>query len=147
MTPWLDIAKGEIGTAEVKGVKNNPKIMEYHKSTLLKATSDEVPWCAAFVGWCLMSAGVKSTLSAVARSYLSLGKVLKDPEIGCIVILRRGSSKWQGHVGFYMGSLGQGTIEVLGGNQGDKVSIQTFLKEKVLGYRMPSKKVGEHGSP
>lgn len=140
MTPWLDIAKKELGVSEVKGPGSNPRIVEYHKSTLLKATSDEVPWCAAFVGWCLGAAGIKGSRSASARSYLGFGKEITKPEMGCIVVLRRGDSEWQGHVGFYLGSLKSDTIEVLGGNQGDKVSIQSFPKNQVIGYRMPVKK-------
>jgi hypothetical protein len=48
MTPY-EIAKAELGTTEVPGTQNNPRILEYHATTTLKATTDEVPWCSSFV--------------------------------------------------------------------------------------------------
>ena len=51
-----------------------------------------------------------------------------------VVVLRRGSSPVAGHVGFYAGSTGT-VIHVLGGNQGDTVSIATFSLDDLLGLR------------
>lgn len=136
---WVAIAEGELGQAEIPGYDANKRILEYFKSTWLHSSSDETPWCAAFVGWCLLSAGEKPTKSAAARSYASWGKSLKTPEFGCIVVLRRGGGTWQGHVGFYVGESTPETIRILGGNQGDKVSIQNFKKSDVIAYRWPNK--------
>ena len=68
-TPWIDIAKGEMHQAEIPGPMANPRIVEYHATTSLKATFDEVPWCSAFVNWVMEQAGIKGTGSAKARSW------------------------------------------------------------------------------
>jgi len=133
---WLLIAEGELGVKEIFGTKHNPKIIEYHSITTVKATDDETSWCASFTGWCLEKAGIKSTKSAAARSYLNWGKKLDKPEIGCIVVFKRGTSPTQGHVGFYVGET-EKFIMVLGGNQSDSVRISNYPKSDFLDYRWP----------
>lgn len=133
---WMEIAEKELGQHEIKGPGSNPRIIEYHKSTTLKASTDEVPWCSSFVCWVMQEAGLKSTRSAAARSWENWGDSLKKPEFGCVVILRRGTGG-QGHVGLYVGE-GPDHVKVLGGNQGDQVSIVNFNKNKVVAYRWPN---------
>ena len=132
--PWLKIATDELNHAEIPGPENNPRILEYHSSTTLKATSDEVPWCSAFVTWCLEKAGMASTKSAWARSYLNYGQPLTEPRYGCIVVFARGATS--GHVGFYI-SENADEVLVFGGNQSDKVCMAYYSKRLVLGYRWP----------
>ncbi|WP_224984859.1 TIGR02594 family protein [Geomonas agri] len=69
-TPWMGIARKEIGQKEVAGHRDNPRILSYHATTTLKATDDETPWCSSFVNWCLKQAGVKGTDSAAATSWV-----------------------------------------------------------------------------
>jgi uncharacterized protein (TIGR02594 family) len=138
--PWLPVAMKELNTSEVSGDKDNPRIVEYHSATTLKATDDETPWCSSFVSWCLEQSGYKSTKNAWARSYLSFGKKIDKPVNGCIVVFSRGSSS--GHVAFFVGETSS-TIKVLGGNQGNKVSIAEYPKSRLLGYRMPTDKLSE----
>jgi uncharacterized protein (TIGR02594 family) len=135
--PWFDIAKREMetGVDEIPGSRDNPRIIEYHASTTLKATDDETPWCSSFVNWCVEQAGLQGTKSAAARSWLQWGQALDQPRRGCIVVLQRGNS-WQGHVGFYYADEG-GRILVLGGNQSNQVNISSYRKSAVLGYRWP----------
>ena len=134
---WYIIAKKELFTKEIKGTEHNPRIIEYHQSTNLKATSDEVAWCSSFANWCVQTSGSVGTQSAAARSWLKWGKVLKEPVIGCIVVLKRGNSTWQGHVGFYAGKEPNTPyIKLLGGNQGNSVSIANYHENRVLGYRI-----------
>lgn len=52
------VAKTQLGQKEISGSKDNPKIVEYHDATTLKATDDETPWCASFVNWCLIIAAI-----------------------------------------------------------------------------------------
>ncbi len=136
MVPWLEIAYEELDTCEVSGIGNNPRIIEYHKVTTLKATADSVPWCSSFVCWCLEQSGIKSSKSAAARSYLTWGIPLEKPIEGCIVILKRGADSRQGHVGLYVQENAT-MVAILGGNQGNKVQIQWYRKEDVLSYRWP----------
>jgi hypothetical protein len=43
-----------------------------------------------------------------------------------------------GHVGFVAGQDRAGNLMVLGGNQGDAVSIKPFARGRVLGFRWPA---------
>lgn len=131
----MDIARREIGTTEVPGAGNNPRIIEYHSSCDLRATEDSVAWCSAFVNWCMMKAGIPRTKSAAARSWLNYGRAIDVPQVGCIVIFRRGDPP-AGHVAFVESVEGEYLL-CLGGNQGDTVKCARFPKKDVLGYRMP----------
>jgi hypothetical protein len=54
------------------------------------------------------------------------------------VVLERGNDPLSGHVGFFRQMSADGSkVYVLGGNQGDAVSIAAFPANKVLGYRWP----------
>jgi uncharacterized protein (TIGR02594 family) len=135
LPPWYIIAREEMqsGVKEIPGEKHNPRIVEYQKATSLEATDDETPWCSSFVNWCMMMTGIARTDKATARSWLSWGFELKYPKEGCVIIFSRGTG-WQGHVGFHAGEKGN-QILCLGGNQSDQVSISSYPKLKVLGYR------------
>lgn len=136
MTKWYDVAKGELGTREGAGENDNPRVISYLGSVPhAGATHDSTPWCMGFVNWCLDQAGHPTTQSLMARSALGYGKRCK-PQRGCIIILKRGEPP-SGHVGFYDHEQ-DGRVFVLGGNQGDCVSIVSFPKSEVLDYRMPS---------
>lgn len=134
--PWMEIAKGELGVAEVAGGEDNPRILEYHAVTSLHATADEVPWCASFASWCLEQVGIESPRRANARSFLDWGEALAGPRHGCIVVFSRGKNPAAGHVAFYDSRHGD-YLRVLGGNQGDQVSYARFSEADVLGYRWP----------
>lgn len=135
---WMEIAEGELGQAEVPGSGDNPRIREYHASASDgQEMADSVPWCSSFTGWVLQSAGIQGTGNRMARSYLNWGDRLDMPRYGCIVVLTRpGAGPGAGHVGFFH-SRKNGRVMLLGGNQGDKVSIQGFPESQVLGYRWP----------
>lgn len=136
--PWVEIALKEIGTKEVPGEGNNPRIIEYDKATTLKATEDSTPWCSAFVCWCLESVGINSTQNAMARSYVEFGETLYTPKRGCIVVLWRGLITGKsGHVGFFM-SQDDKYVYLLGGNQHNQVNITKFDKKRVISYRWPN---------
>lgn len=138
--PWLEVAEKELGVSEIKGPKDNPRIIEYLKTVKLPAgvvRHDELFWCKAFVTFCLLNSGFDVNDSPLARAMLHWGRVITKPEFGCVVIMRRGES-WQGHTFFYCGSPKPGTISGLGGNQGNRVSIEHFPINQILGYRMPS---------
>jgi uncharacterized protein (TIGR02594 family) len=134
----FDIAIGHLGLKEMPGVNASPIITGmFAKSGHPEVTSDEVAWCAAFVGACLFDAGVKGTESLAARSYLKWGQAvdLKDAQPGDVVVFWRGSpDSWQGHVGFYAGQTDK-MIRVLGGNQNNAVSYAYYPKARLLGVR------------
>lgn len=136
ITPY-EIAKAEIGTKEKPGPQHNKRIIEYHATTTLKATADEVSWCSSFVNWCVTQAGLKGTNSAAARSWLKWGTPVETPREGDIVVFSRGSNPQSGHVGFYVERVGD-VIKVLGGNQSDQVKISNYPVGSLLGYRRSS---------
>ncbi len=129
-----DIAKKEEGVAELPGDQQNPRIIEYHSCTSLKADDEAIPWCSSFVNWVANQAKVLGTNSAAAQSWLKWGEHIDKPQVGDLVILQRGNSKSSGHVGFYEGER-SGFIRVFGGNQGDRVCSMNFSSSKVLEYR------------
>jgi len=53
-----EIAKLEIGVKEIEGSKHNQRILEYHSTCILNATTDETPWCSAFINWCFLMSGM-----------------------------------------------------------------------------------------
>jgi uncharacterized protein (TIGR02594 family) len=146
---WMEIAEKEIGQKEIRG-EENPRIIEYHSTTTLKAKEDEVPWCSAFVNWCIVQAGIIGTNSAAAKSWLSWGEEIDVPVPGCICVIHKkvkGEDKNTGsssgyHVAFYRRE-DANRIWLLGGNQGNQVKETSFsfLNYEVCGYRMPDNNV------
>lgn len=133
----MDIARSLLGTRELAGSADNPKIVEMYK-TIGHAwvEHDEVAWCAAFVGYCLEAAGLGSTRALNARSYLTfgVGVKLEDAREGDIAIFSRGKEAWQGHVAFFVSATGT-DVKVLGGNQNDAVTIASYPLSRLLGIR------------
>lgn len=131
-TGYMKIAMAELGQQEYAGASDNPRIIEYHNATSLKATDDETPWCAAFANWVLNEAGLPSTDSAAALSFKKWGMEVKKPTYGDIVLFDRGHGR--GHVGFFVGEK-DGRVGVLGGNQNNSVNVSWYAKDSVYQYR------------
>ena len=134
--PWLQVAMGEIGVKEYPGPADNPRIREYHSHTSLAASDDEISWCSSFENFCMVKAGLPGTRSAAARSWLKWG-VATGPRLGAVVVLKRGSLSWQGHVTFLLEQEGDRLI-CLGGNQGNAVKVSSFPVSDLLGVRWPA---------
>jgi uncharacterized protein (TIGR02594 family) len=145
---WLRVAEAELrrDVVEVPGDEHSPQILAYHAATSLRASTDEVPWCAAFVCFCLQLAGRETTNSARARDYLGYGVELVYPAHGCIAVLQRGSGAQPGvdvidapgHVGFIVGEASPDEILLLGGNQGDRVCVRPYPVARLLSCRWPT---------
>ena len=134
---WVDRAIMEIGQLEIRGRKHNPRILDYHAETSLRAKTDEIYWCASFICWCLELEGIPSTRSARARDYLRWGVPIEEPIPGCIVVFWRGSRNGSsGHVAIFDHTEGNKVV-CLGGNQSDQVCLSKYELDQVLGYRMP----------
>lgn len=131
--PWVENGRKLIGCTEIKGPKHNPEIVQMWKDIKRGGIKDdETPWCAAFVGAMLERAGIRSSRFESAKSYLDWGNELDKPAYGCVVVFTRVGG---GHVGFVVGKDAKGNLLVLGGNQGDEVSIKAFSTDRVSGYR------------
>ena len=137
--PWMDIAMGEIGTTEIKGAKDNDRIVEYHQSVALRASDDETPWCASFANFCLKEAGIEGTDSAAALSFRKWGQEVKVSHLryGDICVIDRGGGR--GHVGFFVGFDRSGRLLLLGGNQDDQVNTTAFPSDAFAYFRRPRK--------
>lgn len=141
--PWMAIAMQEIGQREIVGAQHNPRIVEYHATTTLRATTDETAWCSSFVNWCLKQVNVTGTNSAAAASWLNWGQVA-GAQGGAITVIHNtkaaGSSLTVSgnHVGFLVQETGTHFL-LLGGNQSNQVKISSFPKSSWLlkGFRWP----------
>lgn len=152
LPPWVEIALRELGQKEVPGAKDNPRILHYANVAGLSdiAKDDETPWCATFANFTLCDSGHRpGTQSAAAISFEKSGKILDNLRafiLGCYVVLKRtdhkGDEDWRRHVAIYLGhSKDNKTVWLLGGNQGNRVSIQSFDVERITALRWP------HGAP
>jgi uncharacterized protein (TIGR02594 family) len=137
---WLAFAIKEKGQREIAGrIRHNPRILQYHATTTPAASTDETPWCSAFVNWCLLQAGIAGTKSAAARSWVDWGKASAAIP-GAITVLhddkvRRGSGY---HVGFLVQDAGSHYL-LLGGNQHDQVRTSKYPKRswRLVAHRWP----------
>jgi uncharacterized protein (TIGR02594 family) len=133
---WMAVAREELGrqVAELPGTASNPRIEDYHATTGGGAAPDSVAWCSSFVNFCVAQAGGQGTRSKAARSWMTWGRDAGAFEPGCIVVLSRGAAP-KGHVGFFAGFDGD-RIQLLGGNQGDRISIASFDRSRVIARRL-----------
>lgn len=141
---WITEARKHIGQQEVPGAASNPWIAEMWRKLkggawFWKAYGEDdskLPWCGGFAAYCFTIAGIDppSKYSA-AKEWLTWGMPLVYPCHGCIVVFTREGG---GHVGFVVGIDDRQRLMVLGGNQGDKVSIAPFDRSRIAGYRWPN---------
>lgn len=143
---WMKVAVGEIGVTEMVGRNHNPRILEYHAETGLSATDDETSWCGSYAAWSYVQAGIDISAvrnqAAAARAWLNFGvKIPKDKLIyGCqLIFWRESPSSWKGHTGFFhsWANPERTRINVLGGNQRNRVEIMSYPAEQLLGARWP----------
>ena len=98
----------------------------------------ETSWCAAYVNHILEAKGFEGTGSLAAKSYLSWGEKVTEPQLGDIVVFDRDPEPWMGHVGFYVDTVIKDDVEyylILGGNQDNQVSIHEYRADRVVGIR------------
>ncbi len=154
-TPWMDVALGEVGVAEIPGAKHHTSIVNYFNATSYQPGNDETHWCAAFVNWVLDQAGYAGSFRADAKSFLTFGTP-SNATYGAIVVVKRSLSKDAAagtsslkaidplkkqlgalskeaaagtssgyHVGFFVKTADNRT-RILGGNQGNAVNETGF---------------------
>ncbi len=134
----LQIALSQYGVQEIVGKEHNPIITNYAKEIGHKwVVTDETAWCSIFINWCALKSGLERSGKLDARSWLGLGEIINHPQPGDIVIFwRQSPTSWKGHVGIYIGHSEDGQqIYCLGGNQSNKVCIQSYPANRLLGFR------------
>jgi TIGR02594 family protein len=137
MNNVLDIALEEYGVEE-GGNTSNARILQYFKEIgHAWITTDQTAWCSLYANWVALKAGCHRSGKLTARSWLAVGKKVRTPEKGDIVVFwREKRSSWKGHVGFFIGFSGDKKyIYVLGGNQNNQVCIKPYPTARLLGFR------------
>jgi len=140
-----ELAQRFVGLREVSGTASNPAVLAMLRLDNSWPAGDDVAWCSAFVNFIAWLLRLPRSKSLAARSWLLVGEpvTLDLAEVGFdMVVLKRGSGpqpgpeviKASGHVGFFAGVEGARVL-LLGGNQGDEVSLDRFPVANVLGVR------------
>jgi len=127
------------GTKETQGSGNNPVIMEWANECNLGRIykQDSMPWCGLFVAVCFHRADrpiLTSYDTLRALKWAGWGVPIMKAMLGDLLIFQREGG---GHVGFYVGEDSH-AYHVLGGNQGDKVSVVRIAKNRCVGITRPA---------
>ena len=152
-----DLAERYIGTRETAGAASTPVVQAMLNLDASWVEDDETPWCSAFTNWIAWHLRLPRSKSLAARSWLSVGRPVTDylqARRGFdVVILKRGGGeqpgpdvlKAPGHVGFFSAWDGPidlsrsiqppKTVLLLGGNQGNAVTLAPFPADRILGIR------------
>lgn len=145
----FDLAQRYVGIREIGGAKDHPLVVWWLSLCGFGFdVHDETPWCAAFVNGIAWELRLPRSKSAAARSWLTVGRSvpLSEAETAAdVVVLKRGTGEQPGpevlaapgHVGFFAGrdTDRADRVLVLGGNQGDGVTVQPFPVSQILGIR------------
>lgn len=124
------------GTIEVPGKRNNPMILRWAKSIGLGEVykADSVAWCGLTVAYAAAQAGwdhAPRGNALWARNWALWGSAADRPMLGDVLVFVRGNG---GHVGLYVAE-DASAFHVIGGNQGDSVSIKRIAKTRLLAAR------------
>jgi uncharacterized protein (TIGR02594 family) len=139
---WLRAARAKLGTREAPGAANSPTIMGWATKLGTKVlgmvyNADSVPWCGLFIATCLAEDGIAAAPIAVrAKAWATWGVALRPEKLapGAVLVFERPGG---GHVGFYVGE-DAAAYHVLGGNQGDAVTITRIGKDRCIARRWPA---------
>lgn len=139
--PWMVEGRKVMGLHEVR---DNARLRAWLK-TDGKTLGDPaaLPWCGDFVETCIKLAlpgeplpGVVGANPYFARNWAQFG-IVSPPTYGAVLVFERGPSS--GHVGFCVGEATTGAaFMVLGGNQGDTVSVVPIAKSRLIACRWPA---------
>jgi uncharacterized protein (TIGR02594 family) len=131
-----------IGIKEVVGKVHNPIIMSWAKDLDLQKiyTADEIPWCGLFIAYTCHKAGIDVVDKPLwALSWAKWGTKVTEPMLGDILTFKRDGG---GHVGIYVGE-DKDCYHVLGGNQGNAVSVTRILKSRLYQARRTAWKIAQ----
>lgn len=133
----MKIAETNLGMNERD---QNAALQDFLKNGGVNLDPATTAWCAAFVNATLKQGGLEGTGSNLARSFETWGEGVDEPQRGDLAVFWRESlESGKGHVGFFDGYNEDGTIRVLGGNQGDSVSYSNYSPDQLIGFRRAPK--------
>jgi uncharacterized protein (TIGR02594 family) len=129
-----------LGVAEVVGRGSNRTIIGWRDElnqagvAITGFSDDDIPWCGLFAAIVAHRAGKKVVSAPLwARNWAGFGAGVTEAGLGDVLVFGRGGG---GHVGFYVAE-DASAYHVLGGNQGNKVSITRITKARCLAVRRP----------
>ena len=131
-----------LGTKEVVGKVHNPVILGWAKEVGLSKvyTADEIPWCGLAIAYACHQAGVEVVDKPLwALSWANYGTKVSEPMLGDILTFKRDGG---GHVGIYVGE-DKDCYHVLGGNQGNAMSVSRIVKSRLYQARRTKWKVAQ----
>lgn len=136
MSPLLAIALADYGLTETLGPVDTPEIMAMAAELGVVYPHDEVAWCGlAMAAWVARAGLLPPRDYLSARSWMKWGSATESPRMADIAIFWRGAPDgWEGHVGLFIRQR-DALVYVLGGNQGNSVSVSAYPASRVLGYR------------
>ncbi|MGP4120778.1 LysM peptidoglycan-binding domain-containing protein [Psychrobacter aquimaris] len=163
--PWMEIAIREArqwaGYHETKSKSNSKSGSKgvitdnYHKlvGVVIGGNKPYTPnlttaWCASFINYCLKEkkyAYAKDPSSQFPTKYPEKFIKISKPVYGAIVVYKHTNREYgTGHVALVYAKLNNGDYAVLGGNQGESITLNTHkgvyldsLKCKFVGYYIP----------
>ena len=143
--PWMIEAKKVMGLHETRDRAVLAKWLKSDGKTL--GDPSKLPWCGDFVDTAIELAlpdeprpGKLGENPYWALNWLLFGKAC-NPAYGAVVAFERPGG---GHVGFLVGQ-DEKRFYVLGGNQGDSVSVTPIDRGRARGYRWPTTYNGRPG--
>lgn len=149
------------GSGEEGGNNQGPFVAKYHKISVERAKVKKWAWCAAFTSFCFAKGSERLNrlmpfkYTGGAQNILNQAKANKKyvfkpgcvidekagtdiPQPGDVVVWKRGSQAWQGHVGI-VHSIENGIMYVVEGNRGpypSRVAVYDYVisrMENLLG--------------
>jgi uncharacterized protein (TIGR02594 family) len=140
----IDEALKLYGTREIHGSEHNPAIIAWAAEVGVASdyTADETPWCGLFAAVVVQRANWAVPSNPLwARNWQNFGRPVQGRAgLGDVLVFKRGTG---GHVGFYVADDAE-AYHVLGGNEGDAVSIIRIPRNRCLAVRRPE---WRHGQP
>lgn len=128
------------GIKEFPGNIHNPEILLWATELGILYDRDEIPWCGLLMAIVCKRANKEIPRSPLwALNWQHFGEKADVPMLGDVLVFKR---KGGGHVGIYVGE-DKDCYHVLGGNQGDKVSVVRIKKDRLFAARRPKWKVSQ----
>lgn len=122
----VEVYEGFVGVREKTGNNDGPQVERFLAH---EGLGKGYAWCAAFVSFCLDSAGFENGITAWSPTaenkkalVYSKGQFLDMPEPGHVFTLYYPKKKRIGHTGFFNGWADDDIIETVEGNTNDKKS-------------------------
>lgn len=130
-----------IGVHEVVGKGSNPTIIGWRDelnqagAKIVGYADDDIAWCGLFAAIVTHRAGKVPVVNPLwARNWAAFADPSPAAGLGDVLVFVRDGG---GHVGFYIAE-DSTAYHVLGGNQGNRVSITRIAKDRCIARRRPT---------